>query len=332
MMHRRTLLAAAGLAAVGAHPLARSQVTARMRRVGILSQSTADASGHLYDSFKMGMRDLGWIEGQSIEYLLVYGQGKAEALDALGRDLVAQKVDVIVSTTEGIRAAQKATTTIPIVMVAGSSDPIAEGYTQDIARPTRNITGLAYAVSPERFQKELEYLKQAVPGIARVAVSWDLEDMTVFDRTIRGPLESAARNLNLTLLPPVRTVDAASVDAAFATIRAQRADALLILVAGSAAAHRERIAANAIAQRLPTVAAFRIMSEGGVLMSYGPDLRRIYVRAAEYVDRILKGAKTADLPIELPRSDELIINLKTARALGLTIPQPLLLRADAIIQ
>jgi putative ABC transport system substrate-binding protein len=190
---------------------------------------------------------------------------------------------------------------------------------------------LTYAVSLERFGKQLELLKEAAPGISRIAVWWDME-MTIFSQSWAVPLETAARKLGLQIQPPVQVLARDGVEGAFATMKQQRADALLVAIGGPTYGYRADVAAVALRNRLPTVAAFKEFTEAGGLLSYGPDFSSIYRRAASYVDRILKGTPPGDLPIELPTKYELAINLKTAKALGLTISQSLLLRADEVIR
>jgi len=185
--------------------------------------------------------------------------------------------------------------------------------------------------SPERFGKQLELLKEAVGRVSRVAVLWDL-DMVLFRQQWATPLGEAARRLGLHLQGPVQVREPGQLDAAFAAMIEQRAEAIFVVMGGAAYQHRARVAELAMYSRLPTVAAFKEFPEAGGLMSYGPNLPDIYRRGARYVDKILKGAKPADLPVEQPTKFELVINMKTAKALGLTIPQSLLLRADQVIE
>ena len=190
---------------------------------------------------------------------------------------------------------------------------------------------MTYAVSPERFGKQLELLKEAAPGISRIAVYWDLQ-MTIFHQTWAAPLETAARKLGLQIQPPIQVLARDRVEGAFATMKQQRADAVLVVQGGPTNAYLADVATMAMRNRLPTIAALKEFTEAGGLLSYGPDLSGSWHRAASYVDRILKGTPPGDLPIELPTKYEFAINLKTAKALGLTIPQSLLLRADDVIQ
>jgi putative ABC transport system substrate-binding protein len=311
-----------------------AQQSQKLFRVGVLLAGArlARSDDYQFDAIAQGLRELGYIEGKNVVFERRWAGGSNERLAELATELVRLPVDVIVAQGPGgLHAAARATKTIPIVMVAGSGDPIAEGWAVSLARPGGNVTGLAYAVSPERFGKELELLKAAAPHISRIAVSWDL-DQELYQRTVQPHLEGAARKLGLLIQSPVQITDAKSLDKAFATITEQRSDALIFLIAGRSYEHRERLAALAIANRLPNVAAFRFIPEAGGLMSYGPDTADMWRRAASYLDKIIRGAKPGELPIELPRRDELVINLRTAKALGLTIPRDLLLRADEVIQ
>ncbi len=216
-------------------------------------------------------------------------------------------------------------------MLAASSDPVGEGLGASLARPGGNIAGLTYAVSPDRFGKQLELLKDAAPRISRVAVWWDL-DMALFRQSWAAPLTTAARKLGLEVMEPVQVLNEEGIDSAFAAMRRQRADALLVAISGPTQSYRARVAATALRNRLPTVAAFREFTAEGGLLSYCPNFPEVYRRGAAYVDRILKGAKPGELPVELPSKYELVVNVKTANALGLTIPQALLLRADELIR
>ena len=327
MKHRRNLLAAAGLAAVGAHPLARSQVTARMRRVGILSLSTAAGSGHLYDSFKLGMRDLGWIEGQNVEYLVVYTQGKADANDTLARDLVAKKVDVIVSAGEGIRAAQSATTTIPIVMAVASA-VVQLGFVASLAKPGGNITGITveYETIVQKFP---QLILELAPSVRRVAVL--LNDSTKFHQVFWQAIERASAVLGVV---PVRITanSAQQIEAAFFQAAKEKVHGIIVPPDGMLLAERAILAKSASSLRLPSIYAHREHVAAGGLICYGANLGRMFRYSAKFVDRILKGANPATLPVELPTKYDVVVNMKVAKALGLTIPQSILLRADEVIE
>jgi putative ABC transport system substrate-binding protein len=329
MMDRRTFICVAtGSLLVTARP-AKPQPTGRMYRIGVLAPASQPPG---FASFADGLRALGYVEGQN---LVIEGRsagGHLERLPDLAAELVRMPVDVIaIAGPSPLRAAMNATTRIPIVMIASSVDPVGDGVVKSLARPGGNVTGLTYAESTDRLGKQLELLREAVPGLSRIAVWWDME-MSIFTRSWSAPLDAAARKLGLQILPPVQVLGRDDVDGAFTAMQQQRADAVLVAIGGPTNDYRPQVATAALRHRLPTVAAFKSFTESGGLLSYGPDFPAIYRRAASYVDRILKGTPPGDLPIELPTKYELAINLKTAKALGLTIPQSLLLRADEVIQ
>jgi putative ABC transport system substrate-binding protein len=260
-----------------------------------------------------------------------FAEGKFERLPALAAELVALKVDVILAEggTLGPRVAMQATTTIPIVFVAG--DPVGSGLVTSLARPGGNVTGLS-AFAPELVGKRLELLTQAVPGVSRVAVLWQpgaFGEGTEKDTLKRA--EVAARALGLQL-QFVEARGPADFDRAFSDVTRARAGALTALASNMFTSERRRLVDLAAEKRLPAVYASRDYVDAGGLMSYGPNLADLYRRAATYVDKILKGARPADLPVELPTKVELVVNVKTAKALGLTIPQSVQGRADEIIQ
>jgi putative ABC transport system substrate-binding protein len=300
--------------------------------VGFLAPVRPDARTQLDQAFAAGLRELGYVDGKNVLIEWRYGDGSPQGLAALAAELARVPVDVIVvGGPIPLRAAREATTTIPIVMVASSADPVGDGVAASLARPGGNITGLTYAVSTERFGKQLEVLKEAAPAVSRVAVFWDL-DLALFRQSWAAPLDAAARKLGLQILEPFHVLEEAGIEPAFASMKRQRADALLVAIGGPTQRYRARVAATALEHRLPTMSAFRQFTADGGLVSYGPSFPEIYRRAASYVDRILKGAKPGDLPIELPSKYELVVNLRTAKALGVTLPQSLVVRADEVIQ
>ena len=334
MTDRRTFVRAMAASALGAAFRTEAQQPGRVFRVGVLVPGLPPAREYLRgnDPFIEGLRELGYVEGKNVVIEWRFAEGRLGRLQGFAAELVRLPVDVIVvAGPSPLNAATSATTRIPIVMVAASSDPVGEGLVATLARPGGNVTGLTFAVSPERFGKQLELLKAAVPRIARIAVWWDT-DMPTFHQSWALPLDTAARQLGLQILPPVQVLEQRSVEAAFSAIKQQRADALLVVIAGPTQTYRAHVAEMAVRNRLPTVAAQKSFIQDGGLISYGPDFPAIYRRAATYVDKILKGANPGELPVELPTRYELIINLKTAKALDLTIPQALLLRADEVIQ
>jgi putative tryptophan/tyrosine transport system substrate-binding protein len=329
---RRTFIAALGGSLLGLPCAAVAQQPSRMPRIGYVSLSMASGDPRPRDAFLQGLRDLGYAEGKNVLIEYRDAEGKTERFGALAADLVALKVDVIVTGggTLGALAAQQATTTIPIVFGA-VGDPVGEGLVASLARPGGNVTGLSVN-SPELASKSLELLKQTVPGMTRVALLMKPDAMP--DRARKDRLElwdGAARALGVRL----QVVEARRPEdfyRAFADMTKARADALTVIATPLFDTERRRLVELATARRLPTVYTFRPYVEAGGLMSYGPDLSHLGRRAAGYVDRILKGAKPGDLPVEQPTKFELVINLKTAKALGLTIPPSLLQRADQLIE
>ena len=312
----------------GGLPVAAQQAP-KIPKVGLSTPSTPVAAAPLVEAFKQGLRELGYIEGKTILLEVRYGDAKPERLRELARDLVAVKVDVIVVSTDGaIAAVRRETGTIPIVMT-NSSDPVGTGFVASLAHPGGDVTGISN-ISPELSGKRLELLRQVVPELSRVAFFWNPE--------VRGNLldyketERAASSLHLEL-QSVEVSSAEDLDRGFSAVTAQRAQAL-ILPAGNAVmlSKRTEIASFAQRNRLPAMYPSNDYMDAGGLMSYGPTVSAMYHRAAIYADTILKGAKPANLPVERPTKFELVINLKTAKALGLTIPLSLLHGADQLIQ
>jgi putative ABC transport system substrate-binding protein len=308
-----------------------AQPAGKIARIGYLSLN-AGANTHLGDAFRQGLRDLGYVEGRNVVIELRDAGGKPERLPALAAELVALKVDVILTGggTPPALAAKQATKTIPIVF-ASAPDPVTDGLVTSLARPGGNVTGLSN-LNAELVGKCLEQLKQAAPGATRVAVL--SQPGFVDERTGKDMLkaaEVAARTLGVRL-QLVEARGPADLDRAFSEMTKAHAGALTVLPSAMLFTARRRLADLATKNRLPAVYAQREFVEAGGLMSYGPSLADLFRRAATYVDKILKGAKPADLPVEQPTKFELVINLKTAKALGLTIPQSLLLRADEVIQ
>jgi putative tryptophan/tyrosine transport system substrate-binding protein len=329
MDRRDTVLA---LLALGAAPLAaEAQQAAKVARIGYLSSDLA-ASPQLRDAFLQGLRDLGYVEGRNVVIEYRYAEGKVERVPALAAELVALKVDVIfvAGGTRVTLAAMQATKTIPIVFT-NVGDPIESGLVPSLARPGGNVTGLS-SLGPELVGKRLELLKQAVPGVDRVAVL--LVPGALGERTDKDMLtgaDVAARALGVRL----QFVEARSADEfarAFSDMSSARAGALTVLPSNRFLRERRRLVDLAAENRLPAVYTSREFVDAGGLMSYGANSADLHRRAATYVDKILKGAKPGDLPVEQPTKFELVINLKTAKALGLTIPQSVLAHADEVIQ
>ena len=328
MNKRKTIIA---LVAFGAVPLAAAaQHAAKVARIGYLTGNLA-ARPHLLEAFRQGLRDVGYVEGRNFVSEYRDAEEKLERLPALAAELVALKVDVIVASgTLAALAAKQATRTLPIVF-SPAGDPVGSGLVTSLARPGGNVTGLS-AFAPELVGKRLELLKQAVPGVSRVAVLW--QPGAFGERTEKDTLkraEVAARDLSV----PLQFVEArapADFAKAFSDMSRERAGALAVLGSNMFVSERRRLVDLAAEKRLPAVYSARELVDAGGLMSYGANLADLNRRAATYVDRILKGTKPADLPVEQPTKFELIINLKTAKALGLTIPQSVLGRADEVIQ
>jgi putative tryptophan/tyrosine transport system substrate-binding protein len=312
-------------------PLAAAQQAPKVVRLGYLGENP-EAGPHLAEAFRQGLRDLGYVEGRNVVIEYRSAEGKRERLPALGAELAALKVDVIVApNTPAALAAKQATKTIPIVF-AVVADPVGSGLVTSLARPGGNVTGLSLLV-PELVGKCLELLKQAVPGVSRVAVLWQpgvLGDRTVKDMLKEADVSARALGVRLQFLEARGPAD---IDIAFSDMTKARVGALTALTGGSMLfAERRRLVDLAAKNRLPAVYPWREFVDAGGLMANGPDLADSQRRAATYVDKILKGAKPADLPVEQPTKFELVINLKTAKALGLTIPPSLLGRADQVIE
>ena len=328
-VQRRDFLVAAG-ALLAAPLVAEAQQAAKVTRIGYLSHNLA-ASPHLREAFLQGLRDLGYVEGRNVVIEYRYAEGKPERLPALAAELVALGVDVImtVSNTTAL-AAKQATRTVPIVFTA-VADPVAAGIVTSLARPGGNLTGLA-SLGSELVAKRLELLTQAVPGVSQVAVLWlpgALGERT--DNDMRTGADVAARALGVRLQFVEARVPA-DFDRAFSDMTRARAGALTMLPSNLFLREHRRLVDLAAKNRLPAVYGSREFVDAGGLMSYGANQVYLYRSAATYVDKILKGAKPGDLPVEQSSKFELVINLKTAKALGLTVPPSLLQRADEVIQ
>jgi putative ABC transport system substrate-binding protein len=331
VQRRDFLIAAAALFA--ARLAAEAQQAAKIARIGYLSPNLA-TSPHLREAFRQGLRDLGYVEGRNLVIEYRDAEGKFERVPALAAELVALKVDVIV--TEGAStvvplAAKQATSTLPIVFAA-AADPVGSGLVTSLARPGGNVTGLSN-IATELVGKRLELLTQAVPGVGYVAVLW--LPGVYGERTEREMLtgaEVAARGLGVRLQFVEARRDPADFDRAFSDITRARAGALILLPSNLFLRERRRLVDLAARHRLPAVYPWRDAVDAGGLMSYGASLTDSSRRAATYVDKILKGAKPGDLPVEQPTKFELFINLRTAKALGLTISSSLLARADQVLE
>jgi putative ABC transport system substrate-binding protein len=317
------------LSLISAPLAADGQQATKLAKIGLLSVTTPAVLAPEIEAFRQALRELGYVEGTTFLLEVRYGEGRAERLSALAQELVGLKVSVVVATSDVVIAAlTRETQTIPIVMTI-STDPVGTGFVRSLARPGTNVTGLSN-ISPELSAKRLELLREAVPGLSRVAVLWNPDIRgAVFDykETV-----GAARLMGLEL-QSVEVFRAEDLDRAFSAITRQRAQALVLPGANPVAfMNRGKIATFAQRSRLPSMYPTREYVPAGGLMSYGPSLPDLYRHAAVYVDKILKGAKPADLPIEQPTKFELVFNMKTAKALGLTIPQTLILQATEVIE
>jgi putative ABC transport system substrate-binding protein len=325
---RAFLLAAAAWPALAWAGAVRAQAPAKVRRIGLLSQYSPSDTAPLHQAFRLGLRNLGWIEGKNISIEYRYAEGRADRLPDLAADLVRLKVEVIVaSASTAALAAQEATRAIPIVMASGG-DPVAFGLVGSLARPGGNVTGLSQ-MTTEMAGKRLELLREMVPKLSRVAVLWDPQ---VAGSTLSWKeLQLPARQLGVQLHSlEVRSPN--DFDQAFEDATRARAGALFITQAPVITTNLKRIAGLAAKSRLPTIFHLSEFADAGGLVAYGADRADMYRRAATYVDKILKGAKPSDLPIDQATRFELVINLKTAKAIGLTIPQSVLFRADRVIE
>jgi putative ABC transport system substrate-binding protein len=325
-MDRRAFVAGvAATLACGAY--AQPANLGRPVRIGILTTRPRDAVANPNTQALMeGFRERGYVEGRNVVFEYPDVQGRTSRLPEAAAELVRKNVDaILVIGPAGLAAAVHATKTIPVVMVASSADPVRDGVARTLARPGGNVTGLTYA-EPDRFKKQLELLKAVAGHVARVGVLWDF-DFDVYRRDWEAPLEEAARVLGMTILEPVRVSEAGQLPRALEAMTQRQTDAFLVTSGAFMFNARRELAELALRARLPGIAAFKEFPEAGLLVSWGPDLPAINRRAGDFVDRILKGARPGDLPIELPNAFDLAINLRTASALGLTVDASLKQRA-----
>jgi putative ABC transport system substrate-binding protein len=326
---RRAFIAAVTGSLLAAPLAAEGQTAARVALIGYLGSSAPSVEPHYVEAFRTELLRLGYVEGRHITIAYRWAEGQDERLPSLAAELVRLKPDVIVTTgTPGAFAAKHATKTIPVVM-ASAGDPVRSGLVASLAHPGGNVTGMT-VLGPELEGKRLGLLKQAVPRISRVAVLWNSANPAI--RFYYEETQKAASVLHLTLDPVVEVRRADDFEGAFATITKGRPDALVVLADRLLLAHRGRIVEFAVARRLPGMYAYREYADAGGLMAYSPSNIELFRSAAQYVDKILKGAKPQDLPVQEPSKFELVINLKAAKALRLTIPPSLLQRADQVIE
>jgi ABC-type uncharacterized transport system substrate-binding protein len=331
MISRRGFMGTIAGGLLAAPLTARAQQAGKVYRIGYLAAGSPPIPPHLLEALRQGLRDLGYVEGRNLVIEYRFAEGNWERLPALAAELIALKVDVIFAGGSAqVLAAKQATTTLPIVFIV-PSDPVTEGLVTSLARPGSNLTGLA-SVASDLVGKRLEQLKQAVPGVSRVAVLWHPGGSG--GRTNKDMLKAidvAARALGVR--PQfVEVRGPGDFDKAFSEMKGARAGALIVLGSVMFMNERRRLVDLAAKNRLPAVYTLREFVDAGGLMAYGANQADLNRRAATYVDKILKGAKPADLPVEQPTKFELVINLKTAKALGLTIPPSVLGRADEVIE
>jgi putative ABC transport system substrate-binding protein len=303
-----------------------AQPPGKVYRIGYLG--TDPPPTYVWDALLDGLRERGYSEERNLVFERRFSEGKAERFPEFAAEMVRLRVDlIIVSTTPAALAAKYATQTIPIV-IPTANDPVGAGLVASLARPGGNITGLGI-LAPELSGKRLQLLQEVVPGVTRVAVLWNAANPA--NASVWTEMQAAARALGV-MVQSLGVQDLHDLDGAFATLTEARPDALLLLGDALIYLRLQHIAEFATQQHLPSVFTGRAPVVAGGLLSYGPSLPDLYRRAATYVDKLLKGAKPADLPMEQPIKFELVINLKTAKALGLTIPPPILFQADEVIQ
>jgi putative ABC transport system substrate-binding protein len=329
MNTRRRLILALMAGALAAPLVSFAQQPTKTARIGFLHPASPQGGEPRLQAFRDGLRELGYVEGKNLQLEVRWGEGKLERLPTLAAELVQAKVDVIVATTSpAIVAARQATRTVPIVMPL-SSDPVGDGLVASLARPGGNITGLSL-MAPELGQKRLELLQETFPKVSRaVAVLWNPAYLGMRARYEQAQVAAPAVGLTVR---SVEVRDTRELDAAFEAIIREHPDALLLLVDPFTISQRARIVEFAAEQRLPAIYESSDFVDVGGLISYGPNIQDLFRRAATYVDKILRGAKPADLPIEQPTQFELVINMRAAKALGIKFPDSILLRADKVIE
>jgi len=328
-MNRRTFLCGLTLAPLAA-PLAAEGQQGRVPRIGVLAPggpTPGTLPMQVFDAFRQGLRDLGYVEGQTIVIESRWDEGRPDRYASLAEELIRLNVDIIVAGTTGATVAAKATKSIPIVMAATGGDPVRLGLAESLTRPAGNVTGWTLQTY-ELPGKRLELLKAALPSLSRVILFRHPAPPSPTEIT---EYERAARTLGLQL-QTLEVRGPEDFDAAFHAAARSAAQAVVMIQSSLYATYRAKLASVALKTRLPTMSGETGFAQDGGLMNYGPNIPDSWRRAASYVDKILKGAKPGDLPIEQPTKFELVINLKTAKALGLTIPPSLLARADEVIQ
>ena len=325
-MHRRFFISVLACGLFTARSYGQPQPTAKVPRVGYLTHGTAEQTARYVGALIGGLRDLGYVEKRNVVVLPRYGDGTLERLPELAADLVRSRPDVIVTGSQPLAiAAQRATPIIPIVMI-GVADPVGNGLIPNLARPGGNITGLSIDAGPEMGSKSIELLKELVPGLSRIGVLRH----EVYPAETYAEVEVAAKKMNVAVdLVEIRKAD--EIEGGFARLKSLRVGAVKI-IGPFFWVHRRQVAELALRNHLPAFHVLRDFAEAGLLVSYGANLEDLYRRAASYVDRILKGTSPGELAVEQPTKFDLVINLSTAKALGIKIPQSLLARADEVIQ
>jgi putative ABC transport system substrate-binding protein len=323
-MDRRAFISGMTVSFLAAPLAAAAQPAGKVFRVGYLS-----TAGSVFEPFRQGLRELGYVEGQNLMLEARLAHGRLDRLAALADELVGTRPDVIAAVSSpAIRATRQATTTIPIVMAFSGDDPVRHGFVKTLARPGGNITGIAM-IADELTGKRVALLKEMLPRATRLAVLTQIDHPAAASQTKTAQRTAKSLGIEMDVAPVHNSQE---YEAAFSAIVKQRASGLFVVSNPTFFGDQERLAALATRNRLPMMCEWREMAEAGCLMAYGPIISDLYRRAAEYVDKILKGAKPADLPVEQPTKFELVINLKTAKALGLTIPPALLAQADQVIE
>ena len=328
-MRRREFITLLGGTAAAWPLAAHAQQRGKLSRIGYLGISSPSLEPHYVEAFRQKLRELGHVDGESIVIEYRWAEGQDSRLPKLAAELVRLKPDVIVTTgTPGTLAAIQATKTIPIVM-ASSADPVASGLVSSLARPSGNVTGFTI-LGPALEGKRLELLLQTIPGLSRLAVLWNPSNPGIvsYFETVRN----AGRNLRISLDPVMEVRRADELDNAFTVIASARPQALAVIADRFLLAHRKQIVDFAAVTRLPSMYPYREYVDAGGLMSYAPSNIELFRGAATYVDRILKGAKPGELPIQEPTKFELVLNLKTAKTLGLAVPPTVIARADEVIE
>ena len=328
MMDRRAFITVVSGSMLAALFVAEAQQAGKVYRVGFLGSTSPSGYASQVEAFRGELRDLGYVEGQNLVIEFRDAQGDVTRLPALAADLVRLNVDVILASGPEVtlQAARKVTATIPIVIAAVDFDPIARGYIASLAKPGGNVTGV-FLRQIELTSKRMQFLKEALPNVTRVAVFWDSISADQWREAEKTALGVGLRLQGVELRnPPYHLADA------FRTAGRGRAEALLLLMSPLFFPQRAQVAELGLKSQLPTICGLAQYAHAGALMSYGVNLDDMFRQVALYIDKILKGAKPADLPVEQPTKFEFVINLKTAKALGLTIPPSLLQRADQVIE